>query len=169
MSKGTTRHAGNVGGGNPDMPFQVSSVSKPMFALTLLRYMDKGLIDLDADISGVVSEFVKKKLLIVQKEGKTLVDCSSRIFAISTGIFYHPVILTLDRSEPDQVTYSRRLSHSDRGGGFSLKCSHEHSINELSPCAPRFCIVFRYPVIIRIPSFRIFTAALISRSCSAPQ
>ena len=30
-----------------------------MFALTLLRYADKGLIDLDADISGVLSDFVK--------------------------------------------------------------------------------------------------------------
>ena len=45
---------------NPDMLFQAGSVSKPMFALTLLRYADKGLIDLDADISGVVPEFVKK-------------------------------------------------------------------------------------------------------------
>ena len=45
---------------NPDMLFQAGSVSKPMFALTLLRYVDKGLIDLDADISGVVPEFVKK-------------------------------------------------------------------------------------------------------------
>jgi len=44
---------------NPDMLFQAGSVSKPMFALTLLRYADKGLIDLDADISGVVPEFVK--------------------------------------------------------------------------------------------------------------
>ncbi len=44
---------------NPDMLFQAGSVSKPMFALTLLRYVDKGLIDLDADISGVVPEFVK--------------------------------------------------------------------------------------------------------------
>ena len=45
---------------NPDMLFQAGSVSKPLFALTLLRYVDKGLIDLDADISGVVPEFVKK-------------------------------------------------------------------------------------------------------------
>ena len=45
---------------NPNMLFQAGSVSKPMFALTLLRYADKGLIDLDADISGVVPEFVKK-------------------------------------------------------------------------------------------------------------
>ncbi|MBQ1418545.1 MAG: GNAT family N-acetyltransferase [Firmicutes bacterium] len=45
---------------NPDMLFQAGSVSKPMFALTLLRYADKRLIDLDADISGVVPEFVKK-------------------------------------------------------------------------------------------------------------
>ena len=29
---------------NPDMLFQAGSVSKPMFALTLLRYVDKGLI-----------------------------------------------------------------------------------------------------------------------------
>ena len=45
---------------NPDMLFQAGSVSKPLFALTLLRCVDKGLIDLDADISGVVPEFVKK-------------------------------------------------------------------------------------------------------------
>ena len=45
---------------NPDMLFQAGSVSKPMFALTLLRYADKGKIDLDADISGVIPEFVKK-------------------------------------------------------------------------------------------------------------
>ena len=45
---------------NPDMLFQAGSVSKPMFALTLLRYADKGLIDLDADISSVVPEYVKK-------------------------------------------------------------------------------------------------------------
>ena len=47
---------------NPDMLFQAGSVSKPLFALTLLRYVDKGLIDLDADISGVVNDFVKKPL-----------------------------------------------------------------------------------------------------------
>ena len=47
---------------NPDMIFQAGSVSKPMFALTLLRYVDKGIIDLDADISGVVSDFVKNPL-----------------------------------------------------------------------------------------------------------
>ncbi|MBQ6076300.1 MAG: GNAT family N-acetyltransferase [Lachnospiraceae bacterium] len=45
---------------NPDMLFQAGSVSKPMFALTLLRYVDKGIIDLDADISGVVPEFAGK-------------------------------------------------------------------------------------------------------------
>ena len=45
---------------NQDMLFQAGSVSKPMFALTLLRYVDKGLLDLDADISGVVPEFVRK-------------------------------------------------------------------------------------------------------------
>ena len=45
---------------NPDMLFQAGSVSKPAFATTLLRYVDKGKIDLDADISGVVSDFVKK-------------------------------------------------------------------------------------------------------------
>ena len=43
----------------PDMLFQAGSVSKPMFALTLLRYVDKGLIDLDADISGVIPEYAK--------------------------------------------------------------------------------------------------------------
>ena len=45
---------------NPDMLFQAGSVSKPMFALTLLRYADKGIIDPDADISGVVPEFAGK-------------------------------------------------------------------------------------------------------------
>ncbi|MBO6061706.1 MAG: GNAT family N-acetyltransferase, partial [Clostridia bacterium] len=45
---------------NPDMLFQAGSVSKPMFAVTVLRYVDKGVIDLDADISGTVPEFVKK-------------------------------------------------------------------------------------------------------------
>ncbi|MBR5995793.1 MAG: GNAT family N-acetyltransferase [Eubacteriaceae bacterium] len=45
---------------NPDMLFQAGSVSKPMFALTLLRCADKGLIDLDTDISGVVPEFARK-------------------------------------------------------------------------------------------------------------
>ncbi len=44
---------------NPDMLFQAGSVSKPMFALTLLRYVDKGLIDLDADLSGVIPEYTK--------------------------------------------------------------------------------------------------------------
>ncbi len=47
---------------NPDMLFQAASISKPMFAMTLLRYADKGLIDLDADISGVVSDFAKGPL-----------------------------------------------------------------------------------------------------------
>ena len=44
---------------NKDMLFQAGSVSKPMFALTLLRYADKGKIDLDADISGVIPEYTK--------------------------------------------------------------------------------------------------------------
>lgn len=43
---------------NPDMLFQAGSGSKPVFAATLLRYVDKGIIDLDADISGVISDFV---------------------------------------------------------------------------------------------------------------
>ena len=45
---------------NPDMLFEAGSVSKPAFATALLRYADKGKIDPDADISGVVPEFVKK-------------------------------------------------------------------------------------------------------------
>ena len=44
---------------NPDMLFQAGSVSKPAFALTLLRYADKGKVDPDADISGVVPEYAK--------------------------------------------------------------------------------------------------------------
>ena len=47
---------------NPDMLFQAGSVSKPMFALTLLRYVDKGLLDLDADISGVIPEYAKSPM-----------------------------------------------------------------------------------------------------------
>ena len=43
---------------NPDMLFQAGSVSKPMFALTLLRYVDKGIIHLDADISNVLLDCV---------------------------------------------------------------------------------------------------------------
>ena len=42
----------------PDMLFQAGSVSKPLFALTVLRYADKGIIDIDADISDVISDFV---------------------------------------------------------------------------------------------------------------
>ena len=45
---------------NPDMLFQAGSVSKPMFALTLLRYADRGLLDPDADVSGIVPEFVRE-------------------------------------------------------------------------------------------------------------
>jgi CubicO group peptidase (beta-lactamase class C family)/RimJ/RimL family protein N-acetyltransferase len=44
---------------NPNMLFQAGSVSKPMFALTLLRYVDKGIIDLDGDISGVIPEYTR--------------------------------------------------------------------------------------------------------------
>ena len=44
---------------NPDTRFQAASISKPMFAMTLLRYADRGEIDLDADISGFVRDFVK--------------------------------------------------------------------------------------------------------------
>ena len=44
----------------PDMIFQAGSVSKTMFALTLLRCVDKGIIDLDADISGVVADIVDR-------------------------------------------------------------------------------------------------------------
>ena len=43
---------------NPDMLFQAGSVSKPVFAATLLRYVDKGIVNLDADISAVISDFV---------------------------------------------------------------------------------------------------------------
>ncbi|MBO4290108.1 MAG: beta-lactamase family protein, partial [Lachnospiraceae bacterium] len=47
---------------NPDMLFQAGSVSKPAFAATVLRYVDKGIIDLDADISGVVPEYAKSPM-----------------------------------------------------------------------------------------------------------
>ena len=50
---------------NPDMLFQAGSVSKPVFAATLLRYVDKGIIDLDADISGVISDFVDFPLTFI--------------------------------------------------------------------------------------------------------
>ena len=45
---------------NPDTLFQAGSVSKPLFALTLLRYVDQGRIDLEADISALLSDFVKE-------------------------------------------------------------------------------------------------------------
>ena len=48
-----------------------------------------------------------------------------------------------------------------RGGGFSLKYGNPYSINELSPCVPRFLFWF-YANAILIPSFRMFTAAFIS-------
>lgn len=51
---------------NSDMLFQAGSVSKPMFALTLLRYVDKGRIDFDADISGVLSDFIKQPPMTFQ-------------------------------------------------------------------------------------------------------
>ena len=41
----------------PDTLFQAGSVSKPMFALTLLRCADKGILDLDADLSEVLKDF----------------------------------------------------------------------------------------------------------------
>lgn len=44
---------------NPDMLFQVASISKPVFAMTLLRFVDKGVIDLDADIAPIIPEFAK--------------------------------------------------------------------------------------------------------------
>ena len=43
---------------DPDMLFQAGSVSKTAFALTLLRYADRGQLDIDADISDHISEFV---------------------------------------------------------------------------------------------------------------
>lgn len=43
---------------NPDMLFQAGSVSKSMFALTLLRYVDRGILNLDMDLSHVLSDFV---------------------------------------------------------------------------------------------------------------
>ena len=44
---------------NPDMLFQAGSVSKPVFALTLFRFVDKGIIDLDADLSEFLSDYIK--------------------------------------------------------------------------------------------------------------
>ena len=44
---------------NPEMLFQAGSVSKPVFAITLLRFVDKGMIDLDADLSGILSDFIR--------------------------------------------------------------------------------------------------------------
>ena len=57
------------------------------------------------------------------------------------------------------VTYSHRLC-KHRGGGFSLKCSNEHSINELFPCVPRFSTGYAFTN--RIPSFLILIAAFTS-------
>ena len=60
------------------------------------------------------------------------------------------------------VTYSPAYA-SLRGRGFSLKYSNLYSINELSPCVPRFLFLF-YANTILIPSFLMFTAAFISLS-----
>ncbi len=49
---------------NPDMLFQAGSVSKPVFALTLLRYADKGIIDIDSDLSGVLSDLISMPMTI---------------------------------------------------------------------------------------------------------
>ena len=61
-----------------------------------------------------------------------------------------------------EVTYSPAYA-SLRGGGFSLKYGNPHSIDELSPCVPRFLFLF-YANAILIPSFRMFTAAFVSLS-----
>lgn len=44
---------------NTDMIFQAGSVSKPVFAMTLLKFVDKKVIDLDADLSDVISDLIK--------------------------------------------------------------------------------------------------------------
>ncbi|MBQ3411948.1 MAG: beta-lactamase family protein [Oscillospiraceae bacterium] len=58
---GTSRH-GKTRNIERDTLFQAGSVSKPAFALTLLRYADRGELDIDADISGYLSEFVDSPL-----------------------------------------------------------------------------------------------------------
>ena len=54
---GSARYGERVGI-TPDTLFQAGSVSKPNFAITLLRYVDKGVIDLDADISPYLKDFI---------------------------------------------------------------------------------------------------------------
>ena len=67
--------------------------------------------------------------------------------------------LTMRACLSPHVKYSHRLC-KHRGGGFSLKCSNEHSINELSPCVPRFSTGYAFTN--RIPSFLILIAAFTS-------
>ena len=67
--------------------------------------------------------------------------------------------------DPDRPGYQSlkvgigKLVEGDRG--FSFKYSNLYSISELTPCVPRFLFRF-YANAILIPSFRMFTAALIS-------
>ncbi len=66
LSSGGTEESFTHGSGRPecDYPiepttlFQAGSVSKSAFAITLMRFVDKGVIDLDEDISGYLGGFV---------------------------------------------------------------------------------------------------------------
>ena len=73
--------------------------------------------------------------------------------------FYCRLNITTILRYANSVTYSHRLC-KHRGRGFSLKCSNEHSINELSPCVPRFSTGYAFTN--RIPSFLILIAAFTS-------
>ena len=63
---------------------------------------------------------------------------------IYTDEFYQqlakePNVDTLAQKETDRILSYCRVTYSPtyRGGGFSLKYSNLHSINELTPCVPR--------------------------------
>ena len=72
---------------------------------------------------------------------KTIIQCAASIICVDED----GRVLLGKRSDNHLWGYSGGASdilpppiHSDRGGGFSLKCSYKHSVNELSPCTPRF-------------------------------
>jgi CubicO group peptidase (beta-lactamase class C family) len=108
---------------NTDMLFQAGSVSKAMFALTLLRYVDKGIIDLDADISGVLSDLVDFPLTFPALLSHTAgfnVHGFGGYRATHKPLTLEDVILGRGNSAKVQQTkpYGEQFSYS--GGGITL-------------------------------------------------
>ena len=111
-------------------------------------------IDIDKDNNTFLSSDDDKRAAFDYKSAVDLfqqIRVSLQKVKELTNFILHSTITDSD------VTYSPTY----RGGGFSLKYGSPYSINELSPCVPRFLCCF-YANAILIPSFRMFTAAFIS-------